>query len=85
MRNEDYTVIYYCRKCRKFTKHLIKELSTNNFKVFTKSDYITWCEICSSGNFIRKDEYQEMKSTQEVTTKAGGILWKALCKQRTNL
>lgn len=77
MRDGNYLLTRFCKPCKKSTKQLVKEVSELKFKEFTKSDYIAWCEICSHGSFVVKDEYNELKYTKEIATKAGGILWKA--------
>lgn len=76
--NQDYVITQTCNYCKQKIKHLIKEISESRFKELTKSEFITWCEVCCSGSFITKDKYKKLESTKEVTNKAGGILWKAM-------
>lgn len=78
MKYEDYLTIRFCNSCNRTTKQLVKELSEPRFKEITKSDYVAWCVVCSYGSFILRNEYKTLEYSQEVTTKAGGILWKAI-------
>lgn len=78
MKYEDYLIPRFCNYCKKTTKQLVKEISEPKFKEFTKFDYAVWCVICSHGSLVAKDEYKELEYAKVVTTKAGGILWRAL-------
>lgn len=78
MMHEEFLITHFCAYCKRTTKQLVKEISEHSFKKFTKSDFITWCEVCAYGSFMTKAEYKLIEPRMAVTIKAGGILWKAI-------
>lgn len=77
MKNKTYTITSYCNFCKTHTKQLVQDISTQEFKDFTKSEFTFYCGQCGLSQFITKEEYQRYEYTKEEVIKPLAFFEKA--------
>jgi len=70
MKNEDYTITYYCKYGRQFTQHLIIPFSRYTKFPSSLMSHILICEKCGRSQIISQKEYDRYEPMKEKVGRA---------------